>query len=202
MVGTLEGLLPLVLDHPLLFLSLLILLDTAFGVVPIEITVLLGIHFGVSVFILGVLGLFFSVLGALVDYLIGFCGIRLFSFPKRSWKKGADFFNRYGGWSLFIIRLIPFFPTKPISLIAGGMRYPLTAFAFYTGFGSFLRYYIEADLLERVATVTESEARDLIEKAFREGTDPSNYLFTLTVVLLVVFLYYLLVMKNSGTNES
>jgi|GEM_PF-4064922 len=57
-------------EYPLLALILFIVLDTAFGVVPIEISIVYGISIELSALSIAVLGMVFVTLGALIDYLI------------------------------------------------------------------------------------------------------------------------------------
>lgn len=199
MLDLLQGPALLVQQYPLVTLALLILLDTAFGVVPIEISVLLGISMGLSPVSLGILGAVFSVLGALVDYLIGLWGLRIIHLKDEERDRGRRFFQLYGSWSLLLIRLIPFFPSKPISILAGGMQYSAYLFVIYTGIGSFLRFYIEAEIFQRLHIVSKVGIDVLVRRAYEYATDLSSYATSLAVMGMALLLYYLLVMR---TNEA
>src|SRR3990172_975945 len=199
MLDLLQGPALLVQQYPLVTLALLILLDTAFGVVPIEISVLLGISMGLSPVSLGILGAVFSVLGALVDYLIGLWGLRIIHLKEAERERGKEFFRLYGGWSLLLIRLIPFFPSKPLSLLAGGMQYSVYLFVIYTGIGSFLRFYIEAEIFQRLGVVNKVGIDVIATRAYEYATDLSSYAVSLAVMGMAILLYYLLVMR---TNEA
>ncbi|MBI5253943.1 MAG: VTT domain-containing protein [Euryarchaeota archaeon] len=184
-------------EQPLLVLILLIVLDTAFGVVPLELSIVYGMSIKLSALSIAVLGMVFVTLGALIDYLIGYLGLKIIHIQEREIEKGKLFFKKYGSWTLFLARLIPFFPSKPISVIAGGMRYSPALFSWYTGAGSFLRFYLEAQILEEFYDPSKFKAGKVLQNAYEHLTNPSNYAVTFSLLIAGVLLYYFLVMRRN-----
>lgn len=185
-------------ESPVLFLILLIVLDTAFGVVPLEIAVVYGLSIEMTPLEIGVIGTIFTIIGALIDYFIGLGGSKIIKLSPKEEEKGKLFFKKYGSWGVFLARLIPFFPGKPVSLIAGGMGYNIAHFSFFTGLGAFLRFYLEAMILEPYYMRSAETTELLMEKAHEYITNPTHYLVTLIVILVVIALYYLFVMHRNN----
>lgn len=183
-------------EYPLLVLILLIVLDTAFGVVPIEISIVYGMSLELSTLSIAVLGMVFVTLGALIDYLIGYLGLKIVHVKEKEAERGRLFFKKYGSWTLFLARLIPFFPSKPISVIAGGMRYSPLLFFWYTGMGSFFRFYLEAQILEKFYDPSKFNGK-VLQNAYEHLTNPSNYAVTFSLLIAGVLLYYFLVMRRN-----
>lgn len=194
-------LLMLLKENPVLFLILLIVLDTAFGIVPLEIAIFYGLSIELSPFEIGTIGLIFTVIGALIDYSIGYGGSRIIRLSPNEEEKGKQFFRKYGSWALFLARMIPFFPSKPVSIIAGGMRYSLGYFSFFTGFGAFLRFYLEAMLLEPYYLNSAEKTEILFEKAYGYITSPAHYGVTMLVAVIGIAGYYLVVMRRNNKNN-
>lgn len=192
------ALIDLIREHPLLALILLIVLDTAFGVVPVELSIVYGISINLSALSIGIIGMIFTTAGALIDYLIGYHGMKIIHIQEKEVERGKLFFKKYGSWSVFLIRLIPFFPSKPISVIAGGMRYSAALFAWYTGIGSFLRFYLEAQIMEEFYDPSKLKAEKILRHAYRYLTDPSKYAVTIFLFTALIFAYYFLVMRRNN----
>lgn len=194
------SLLELLRAQPLLGLVLLIILDTAFGIVPIEISVIYGLALGLSPLEVGIVGMLCTVVGGLIDYAIGYQGIKIFHVKDKEMEQGREFFRKYGSWSLVAIRLVPFFPSKPLNLLAGGMRYGAALFSLYTAIGSFLRFYLES-LIFRVLNIgMHTEAA--LKRAYEHLVNPSNYFLSLLGIVVVIAVYYLLVMHRNRNNSS
>ncbi len=192
------ALIDLIREHPLLALILLIVLDTAFGVVPVELSIVYGISINLSALSIGIIGMIFTTAGALIDYLIGCLGMKIIHIQEKEVERGKLFFKKYGSWSLFLIRLIPFFPSKPISVIAGGMRYSAALFSWYTGIGSFLRFYLEAQIMEEFYDPSKLKAEKILPHAYRYLTDPSKYAMTIFLFIALILAYYFLVMRRNN----
>ncbi len=186
----------LVKTYPLLALVLLIVLDTAFGIVPIEISVIYGLAIGLSPLELGIVGMVCTIIGGLIDYFIGYHGIKIFHVKEKEIEHGKEFFRKYGSWGLVAIRLIPFFPSKPINLLAGAMKYTVALFSAYTAIGSFLRFYLESLLFVALNVTVKSEVA--LKKAYYHATSPSHYLLSLLGVVAVIAAYYLLIMRRNN----
>ncbi len=63
-----------------------------------------------------------SVLGAILCYYIGLKGGRPVVqkiIPESDIRKGEEWFDRWGSWTLLITRSIPIFPADPLSYVAG-----------------------------------------------------------------------------------
>lgn len=187
-------------ENPVLFLILLIVLDTAFGIVPLEISIVYGLSIPLSPMVIGVIGLVFTVIGALIDYAMGYAGSHFVKLSPKEEKKGRRFFYKYGSWGLFLARMIPFFPSKPVSIIAGGIRYSVAHFSFFTGMGAFIRFYLEAMILEPYYIKNAYKTELLVQKAHKYITDPTNYGTTVLFIVLGIGAYYLLVMRR-GNNS-
>jgi membrane protein YqaA with SNARE-associated domain len=185
-------------ENPVIFLILLILLDTAFGIVPLEISIVYGLSIPLTPMMIGVIGLVFTVLGALIDYAIGYAGSRLITLSPKEEEKGKRFFDKYGSWGLFLARMIPFFPSKPVSIIAGGMRYSVAYFSFYTGFGAFLRFYLEAMILQPYYINNAYKTAQIVQKAHEYITNPAHYGATGLLIVLGIGAYYILVMRRGN----
>lgn len=194
------ALIDLIREYPILALILLIVLDTAFGVVPIEIAIVYGISINLSALGIGMLGMIFVTLGALIDYLLGYLGLKIVRIEEKEVERGKQFFKKYGSWSLFLIRLIPFFPSKPVSVIAGGMKYSVALFSLYTGIGSFLRFYLEAHIMEEFYHPSKFKSEKVLRRAYAHLTNPFNYAVTFSLLIAGVLLYYFLVMRRNKNN--
>lgn len=186
-------------ENPVLFLILLIVLDTAFGIIPLEISIVYGLSIPLTPIAIGAIGLVFTVIGALIDYLLGYAGSHFIKLSSEEEEKGKRFFYKYGSWALFLTRMIPFFPSKPVSIIAGGMRYSIAHFSFFTGLGAFLRFYLEARILQPYYLNNADKTEMLVQKAHKYITDPSGYGTTIMLVVLGVGAYYLLVMHRGNS---
>ena len=186
-------------DNPVLFLILLIVLDTAFGIVPLEISIVYGLSIPLTPIAIGAIGLVFTVIGALIDYLLGYAGSHFIKLSPKEEEKGKRFFYKYGSWALFLARMIPFFPSKPVSIIAGGMRYSVAHFSFFTGLGAFLRFYLEAKILQPYYLNNADKTEMLVQKAHKYITDPAGYGTTIMLVVLGIGAYYLLVMHRGNS---
>ncbi len=184
-------------EQPLLVLILLIVLDTAFGVVPLELSIVYGMSIKLSALSIAVLGMVFVTLGALIDYLIGYLGLKIVHVKEKEAERGKLFFRKYGSWTLFLARLIPFFPSKPVSVIAGGMKYSIALFSFYTALGSFFRFYLEAQILEKFYDPSKFKAEKVLHRAYEHLTNPFNYAVTFSLLIAGVLLYYFLVMRRN-----
>lgn len=180
------------------FLILLIVLDTAFGIVPLEISIVYGLSIPLTPIAIGTIGLVFTVIGALIDYALGYAGFRFIKLSQREEEKGKRFFEKYGSWALFLARMIPFFPSKPVSIIAGGMRYSIAYFSFFTGLGAFLRFYLEAMVLQPYYINNAHKTEHLVQRAHEYITDPANYGATAVFIILGIGAYYLLVMRRGN----
>lgn len=187
-------------EYPLLVLILFIVLDTAFGVVPLELSIVYGISIGLSALSIAVLGMVFVTLGALIDYLVGYLGLKIIHVQEREAERGRAFFKKYGSWTLFLVRLIPFFPSKPVSVIAGGMKYSAVLFSWYTALGSFFRFYLEAQILEKFYDPSKFKTEKVLQHAYEHFTNPSGYALTFSLLMAGVLLYYLLVMRKDNIN--
>ncbi|MDI6654258.1 MAG: VTT domain-containing protein [Candidatus Hydrothermarchaeota archaeon] len=184
-------------EYPLLALILFIVLDTAFGVVPIELSIVYGISIELSALSIAVLGMVFVTLGALIDYFIGYLGLKIVHVKESEAERGELFFKKYGSWSLFLIRLIPFFPSKPVSVIAGGMRYSVALFSWYTALGSFFRFYLEAQIMEKFYDPSKFRTEKVLQNAYEHLTNISNYAITFSLLTAGFLLYYFLVMRRN-----
>lgn len=184
-------------EQPLLGLILLIVLDTAFGVVPLELSIVYGMSIKLSALSIAVLGMVFITLGALIDYLIGYLGLKIVHVKEKEAERGKLFFRKYGSWTLFLARLIPFFPSKPVSVIAGGMKYSIALFSFYTALGSFFRFYLEAQILEKFYEPSKFNAEKVFQNAYEHLTNPSNYAVTFSLLIAGILLYYFLAMRRN-----
>lgn len=184
-------------EQPLLVLILLIVLDTAFGVVPVEISIIYGVSIQLSALSIGIIGMIFTTVGALIDYLIGYLGLKIVHVKEKEAERGKLFFRKYGSWTLFLVRLIPFFPSKPVSVIAGGMKYSIALFSFYTALGSFFRFYLEAQILEKFYEPSKFNAEKVFQNAYEHLTNPSNYAVTFSLLIAGILLYYFLVMRRN-----
>lgn|GEM_PF-6680496 len=111
--------------------------------------------------------------------------------------RGKLFFKKYGNWSLFLIRLIPFFPSKPVSVIAGGMNYSVALFSWYTGLGSFFRFYLEAQIMEKFYDPSKFKAEKVLHLAYEHLTNPFSYAITFSLLIAGILLYYFLVMHRN-----
>ena len=72
-------------------------------------------------------------------------------------------------------------------------------FVIYTGIGSFLRFYIEAEIFQRLHIVSKVGIDVIVRRAYEYATDLSSYAVSLAVMGMAILLYYLLVMR---TNEA
>lgn len=185
-------------ENPVMFLILLIVLDTAFGIVPLEISIVYGLSIPLTPIAIGVIGLVFTVMGALIDYALGYAGSRLIKLSPKEEEKGRKFFAKYGSWALFLARMIPFFPSKPVSIIAGGIRYSVAYFSFFTGLGAFLRFYLEAMILKPYYMDNAHKTEVLVQKAHEYITDPTGYGATILLMVLGIGAYYVLVMRRGN----
>jgi membrane protein DedA with SNARE-associated domain len=139
--------------------------------------------------------------GALIDYLIGYLGLKFIHIQEKEVERGKLFFKKYGSWSLFLIRLIPFFPSKPVSVIAGGMKYSVALFSWYTGMGSFLRFYLEAQIMEKFYDPSKFRTEKVLHLAHEHLTNPSSYAVTFSLLIAGILLYYFLVMRKNNINR-
>jgi membrane protein DedA with SNARE-associated domain len=87
-----------------------------------------------------------GVLGSLIDYYIGYKGVRYLSahrflgkvfFTKSQLQIAANWFGKYGAATVFLGRLVPGFRTIA-SFPAGAVRMPLRRFVVYTTAGCFI----------------------------------------------------------------
>ncbi len=183
--------------YPVLTLASLVMLDTAFGIVPVEITIVYGIETNLSPIEIGLIGTIFTILGALIDYVIGMKGLRLLFHPsKEEIARGNDFFEKYGVLSLFAVRLIPFFPVKPISVVAGSLGYSVITFSAYTGLGAFFRFFLEALVLDQWYVRNKGTVDVLLRGAYAHATNPANYILSIFFIVAGVAIFYYLVMRN------
>ncbi|MFH0835106.1 MAG: DedA family protein [Candidatus Micrarchaeota archaeon] len=102
-----------------------------------------------TVAIYGTIG---STLGAIVGYFIGKKGgrpivdkIGPYLFITQEKVLAAEKkFKEWGGWTIFISRLIPFIPYKVFSITSGILKYDFKQFVLFTFLGSFPRCFILA----------------------------------------------------------
>lgn len=185
-------------ENPVFFLILLIVLDTAFGIVPLEISIVYGLSIHLTPIAIGTIGLVFTVIGALIDYALGYAGFSLIKLGREEEEKGKKFFQKYGSWGLFLARMIPFFPSKPVSIIAGGMGYSVAYFSFFTGLGAFLRFYLEAMALQPYYINNADKTEYLVQRAHKYITDPAGYGATAVLIIFGIGAYYFLVMHRGN----
>jgi len=93
-----------------------------------------------------------STLGAIVGYFIGKKGGRpiidvvgpyLFITQEKVLAAEKKF-KEWGGWTVFVSRLIPFIPYKVFSITSGILKYDFKQFVFFTFVGSFPRCFLLA----------------------------------------------------------
>ncbi|MCS4542385.1 MAG: VTT domain-containing protein [Euryarchaeota archaeon] len=187
-----------IFTHPYLYLSLLMVLDTAFSVVPFEILIGLAIVLKINPLTLGMLGAVSCMLGAWVDYYLGFWSGRFvfkrISAERLEWAK--EYLKRYGPAGILVSRIIPFIPYKPISMICGMLNYNLLLFLSFTAIGSFLRFYIESIAILK-SGVELKKASYFIGRIEENVILPHKYLVTSAITLVVILvMLYLVAGKN------
>lgn len=125
-------------------------LESSILPIPSEIILVTAGLIGFSPVDIAIWGSIGSTLGAIVGYYIGLKGGRPFvdrfgkyffvtpSLVDRAEKK----FNKHGGWTILVSRLIPFIPYKVFSITSGILRFDLKTFIIFTFIGSVPRCFI------------------------------------------------------------
>jgi len=79
-----------------------------------------------------------AIIGEVINYYCGFMGAKLIL--KKDIKKGKKWLNKWGDLSLFIVNLIPLFPSDFISILVGFLKMDLKTFIISMGLGKFFQY--------------------------------------------------------------
>jgi len=114
-----------------------------FIVFPLEIIYLYYLYGGYNVFEIAGIYLVASVLGLLLDYLIGLLfGERILRYLfKDKLDKFQALGQKYGGFFVFIGNML-IFPIQYFSLLLGSLRYSFKKFLFYTIVGIIIKLVI------------------------------------------------------------
>ena len=105
-----------------------------------------------------------STLGAIVGYFLGkkfgrpvvdVVGPYLFITQEKVIAAELKF-KQWGGWTVFVSRLIPFIPYKVFSITSGILKYDFKQFVFFTFIGSFPRCFLLAWIGTQILQYKES----------------------------------------------
>jgi membrane protein YqaA with SNARE-associated domain len=94
-----------------------------------------------------------SVGGTLVNYYIGYAGIRFVDrcLKKEDTEKAHRMMNKYGWAGLFIVLATPIpFPVDPLTILCGAMRMDLKRFVAVVFLGKLIKYALVLGLLSLI----------------------------------------------------
>lgn len=144
---------PILLSYGGVGIAFGMFLESSIVPIPSElILITAGLFFDpVTVAFWGALG---STLGAIVGYWIGFYGGRpaldkigpyIMVTPQKV-LKAEEKFKKWGAWTVFVARLIPFIPFKVFSITSGILKFDFPSFVVMTFIGTIPRAFILASL--------------------------------------------------------
>ncbi len=186
---------PIAVEQPTLMLAAIVFFDALFGVVPVEILVALGIVLGFSAVELALMCSAIFVVGALIDYAVGFFGAKILPIREEDMQRGRGFFEKYGGLAILAVRIMPV-PAKPLSIIAGWTRYSISLFALLVGIGSFSRIYLEASLLVRYGAGIKRGFDALLLLAQNSLRDPARHGVVLVSTIFGILAFYVFFVRR------
>lgn len=126
------------------------ILESSVIPIPSEAVLITAGLAGIDPLSVAVFGGVGSTIGAWIGYLVGKHGGRPLVYRygrylllKESSLSGAErWFNRWGNWTVFLSRLIPFVPYKVFSITAGILKMKWMPFIFFTFLGSIPRCFL------------------------------------------------------------
>jgi uncharacterized membrane protein YdjX (TVP38/TMEM64 family) len=171
----------------LIFVLLVILEVILAPIPPLVLYIAGGILFGA--FFGGILVLFGNVLGAGIAFLIARkYGRKIIKkkLDKKSVKKFDDFSEKYGGFSIFLLRINPFTSSDLFSYFAGLSKMKIRLFLFWTGIGLIPLIFIQTYLGEFF---------------IKQNPILSTIVFVLSIFYLVIFIYLVIRVLSKKSNS-
>lgn len=136
-------------------------LESSFVPIPSEVVLIAAGMTGIGLLEVTLFGALGSTLGSIVGWAIGNYGGRpavnrwgrYVLVSDKKVEEAEKWFKRWGGWTVFLCRLIPVVPFKVFSITAGILRYDLKLFLVFTFIGSIPRAFILASVGAIIAAV-------------------------------------------------
>ncbi len=151
------------------FLGAVSFAESSFFPIPPDVMLIsMGLAKPQSVWWYALITSFFSVLGGILGYILGYGGME-FILPLiknmgqfEHYQQVQQYFNHYGVWIVFIAGFTPI-PYKLFTLAAGAMQMAILPFILASIFSRSLRFFLVASLLYFKGEVIEAKLSKHIE---------------------------------------
>lgn len=137
------------------YLGLFLISFLAASIIPLssEVFVLAMPPLGYNIWLVGIVATLGNYAGALTNYYIGLKGTdiaigRWFEIKPDSWKRAANFYERWGPVALFF-SWVPFLG-DPLTAVAGAFKMHLGTFTFWVIIGKGIRYVVLLGFAEQI----------------------------------------------------